>query len=187
MGISIFTVFIIVFHLFLCRQRNLKMATVTSGKRPYKQDLPPKGGYAPFEYKRVPIRKYMNAPRLWLAAGIWTGLGMINWSRKKRVRQALKTEKRSLELALQPMLSAERDRAILKHIVKSREWEEELMKDVPGWEVGTFFGKPAFKTITDDSLDNKFHHYTTSQYEYNMHTNPKHAKAQQNYIHWWQL
>merc|ERR1712198_576443 len=86
----------------------------------YKQDLPPKGGYAPFEYKRVPIRKLFNAPRLYMFFGTWTFLGFVYWSRVKRRREALGTENRSIELALQPMLSAERDRAFLKHIVKSR-------------------------------------------------------------------
>ena len=34
------------------------MATTAAGsKRAYKQDLPPKGGYAPFNYKRIPARK----------------------------------------------------------------------------------------------------------------------------------
>merc|ERR1711972_1175107 len=90
-----------------------KMATsVTSGKRPYKQDGPPKGGYAPFEYKRVPIRKYFNAPRLFGVASVVTGIGLLYWGRKMRIRDALKTEERSIELALAPMLSAERDRAL---------------------------------------------------------------------------
>ena len=34
------------------------MATAAAGsKRAYKQDLPPKGGYAPFNYHRIPARK----------------------------------------------------------------------------------------------------------------------------------
>ena len=34
------------------------MATTAAGsKRAYKQDLPPKGEYAPFNYKRIPARK----------------------------------------------------------------------------------------------------------------------------------
>merc|ERR1711951_325032 len=164
-----------------------KMATVTSGKRPYKQDLPPKGGYAPFEYKRVPIRKYMSAPRLFGAVFVWTGLGMAYWSRKERINAALKTEKRSIELALQPMLSAERDRALIKHIIQSRDAEEELMKDVPGWEVGAFFGKPVYKALTDEEKDNKYHMYAISPYESNNHSNQRHNKAQRAYHHHWQL
>ena len=34
------------------------MATAAAGsKRAYKQDLPPKGGYRPFNYERIPARK----------------------------------------------------------------------------------------------------------------------------------
>ena len=61
------------------------------------------------------------APRLFGAVFVWTGLGMAYWSRKERINAALKTEKRSIELALQPMLSAERDRALIKHIIQSRQ------------------------------------------------------------------
>merc|ERR1712165_451656 len=97
-----------------------KMATsVTSGKRPYKQDGPPKGGYAPFEYKRVPIRKYFNAPRLYLAAGGITTVGWLMWSHKWRKLEANRTESRSVELALQPMLSAERDRPSLRGLSRT--------------------------------------------------------------------
>ena len=35
-------------------------AAAGSSKRPYKQDLPPKGGYGPIDYKRIPIRRYMS-------------------------------------------------------------------------------------------------------------------------------
>ena len=31
--------------------------TATGSKRAYKQDLPPKGGYEPFNYSRIPARK----------------------------------------------------------------------------------------------------------------------------------
>merc|ERR1711974_552781 len=96
--------------------------------RPYKQDGPPKGGYAPFEYKRVPIRKYFNAPRLYLAAGGITAIGWLWWNHKWRKPDANRTEARSVELALQPMLSAERDRQFLKRIVQNREWETELIR-----------------------------------------------------------
>jgi len=49
-------------------------------------------------------------------------------------------------MALEPMLCAEKDRVTLKEIRRLRDVEEDLMKDVPGWEVGTYFGHPIFKT-----------------------------------------
>ena len=57
-------------------------------------------------------------------------VGWLWWSHKWRKLTANRTESRSVELALQPMLSAERDRQFLKRIVQNREWEAELMKDV---------------------------------------------------------
>ena len=42
----------------------------------YKQDLPPKGGYAPINFKRIPARSVLNAPIIYgglfasMAAGV---------------------------------------------------------------------------------------------------------------------
>ncbi len=58
-------------------------------------------------------------------------------------------ENKTMRVALQPMLLAERDRAFIKHLKQNRDAEEDLMKDVEGWEVGTYFGEPVFKTIPD--------------------------------------
>ncbi len=49
-------------------------------------------------------------------------------------------------MALEPMLCAEKDRATLKDARRIRDEEEELMKDVPGWQTGTYYGTPIFKT-----------------------------------------
>ena len=38
--------------------------TAEATKRAYKQDLPPKGGYAPFNYKRIPARKMYTGKKL---------------------------------------------------------------------------------------------------------------------------
>jgi len=35
----------------------------------------------------------------------------------------------------------------LKRLHWNREQEEQLMKDVKGWEVGTYYGEPIYKTI----------------------------------------
>merc|ERR1711936_984174 len=53
-----------------CKQ--LKMATAATGsKRAYKQDLPPKGGYEPFNYSRIPARKMYTAPLLFGGFILW--------------------------------------------------------------------------------------------------------------------
>jgi len=51
------------------------------------------------------------------------------------------------------MLAAERDRGFLKQQRKHREYEAELMKDVPGWEVGTWFGQHAFRAQDDEGKE----------------------------------
>lgn len=45
-------------------------------------------------------------------------------------------EMRSAKMAIYPMLLAERDREFLKQLRRNRDAEAELMRDVPGWEVG---------------------------------------------------
>lgn len=55
-------------------------------------------------------------------------------------------ENRSGKLATLPLLMAERDRAFLKQLRVNRDEEADLMKNVKGWEVGTWYGEPVFKT-----------------------------------------
>ncbi len=57
------------------------------------------------------------------------------------------TEERSAQLALEPLLAAERDRELCKAARMARDEEEEAMKNVEGWEVGTWFGHKVFKTV----------------------------------------
>lgn len=43
-------------------------------------------------------------------------------------------------------MQAETDRLILWQMRRNRDEENELMKDVPGWVTGTWFGEAQFKT-----------------------------------------
>jgi NADH dehydrogenase (ubiquinone) 1 alpha subcomplex subunit 13 len=63
-----------------------------------------------------------------------------------------KVEMRSGQMALYPMLFAERDREYLKQTRRNRDEEAKLMKNVPGWKVGTWYGEPVFKTASPDTL-----------------------------------
>lgn len=56
-------------------------------------------------------------------------------------------EMRSGENAVIPMLMAERDRSFLKQLRSNRAEEEKLMSGVEGWEVGTYYGEPIYKTV----------------------------------------
>lgn len=59
---------------------------------------------------------------------------------------------RSAKMVLQPLLLAERDREFLKQLNRNREEEGRLMANVEGWEVGTWYGEPVFKTLPKDKL-----------------------------------
>merc|ERR1712126_82693 len=156
-----------------------KKGKVLEKWRPPEQ--PPKGGYAPFEYKRVPIRKFMSPGRLWASLIIVSSYGYYMYYHRKRLSKAIKVEERSTDIALQPMLQAERDRTFLKTMIKNREFEAELMKDVEGWEVGTYFGRPVYKTLGTDKM--KYLNHS----EYYMHCAPTHMKSDIYEKHWWIL
>lgn len=61
-------------------------------------------------------------------------------------------EMRSSKLALLPVLISERDREYLKQVRRNRDEEANLMKNVPGWKVGTWYGEKIFKTKQGDYL-----------------------------------
>ena len=43
-------------------------------------------------------------------------------------------------------------REFLKQLRRNRDCERDLMADVEGWEVGTYFGQPLYKTMADDEI-----------------------------------
>ena len=56
------------------------------------------------------------------------------------------TEDDEGRIALEPLLEAESDRLQLWQMRRNRDEENELMKDVPGWVTGTWFGEPIYKS-----------------------------------------
>merc|ERR1712073_170163 len=85
-------------------------------------------------------------------------------------------EERSAQLALEPMMLAERDREYLKQLRRNRDCERDLMADVEGWEVGTYFGQPLYKTLGDDEIQQ--HMLRRSFY---IHSSPWHATSEMGY------
>ena len=118
------------------------------GSIPYKQDLPPKGGYAPINYKRIPAKSVLNAPLIY--GGLFASMIYGYYQYKRGMRQVFKEEieMKSASLAITPLMLAERDREYLKQLRKNRDAEEKLMSDVEGWEVGTFYGHKVYKVST---------------------------------------
>lgn len=148
-------------------------STAKMAERAFKQDLPPKGGYSPIQFKRIPARQLVNgkdnilfiiwffvfkgdcshfsAPILFGGFIIWQASALWWYITRTKVRtKNLRIENRGIKLALQPMLLAERDRGYIKQLKLNRDAEEDLMKDVEGWEVGTWFGEPIYKTVRDE-------------------------------------
>ncbi|KAI9522665.1 NADH dehydrogenase 1 alpha subcomplex subunit 13 ndufa13/GRIM19 [Dissostichus eleginoides] len=101
-----------------------------------KQDMPPAGGYAPFDYKRnLPKRGLSGLSMFGIGIGImvfgyWR---LFRWNRERRRSQIEELEAR---IALMPLMQAETDRRTLRMLRENLEEEAILMKDVPGWKVG---------------------------------------------------
>ncbi|XP_041980744.1 NADH dehydrogenase [ubiquinone] 1 alpha subcomplex subunit 13 [Aricia agestis] len=131
-----------------------------------KQDLPPPGGYKPIPFKRLPAKQYFSGYTLFAAfVGVTSfGLYLYSITAKKILKHDI--EMRSAKLAVYPMLLAERDREYLKQLRRNRDAEAELMKDVPGWEVGTYYGEPVYKNLPKDTLVDPIFH------EYYVHSSP---------------
>lgn len=170
-------------------------------KKAYKQDLPPKGGYMPFNYERIPARKMytgeesaappvvsgtgpqfvrslsLSAPMLFLGFAAYMTVSLTAHKRDCRMRQARLTEERSGQFAIEPMLLAERDRAFLKQLKLNRDYEAELMKDVEGWKVGTYFGLPVYNHV-----DNVFNYIP--EIEFYAHCHPAARRKELTFRDW---
>ncbi|XP_030760897.1 NADH dehydrogenase [ubiquinone] 1 alpha subcomplex subunit 13 [Sitophilus oryzae] len=129
----------------------------------FKQDMPPQGGYKPISFKRVPPLSYFNGYAIFgIYIGVTAGSAFLYHLNVKAVaRRELETKGASL--AIYPLLLAERDRSYLKQLRRNREEEADLMKNVPGWKVGTWYGEPIYKTQKDDTWNDP------SYYEYFVH------------------
>lgn len=111
------------------------------------QDLPPEGGYNPINYKRIPLKPLFNIKFL---VGTYLAVSSAAYyvyylTYHEITREEI--EMRSSKNVILPILLAERDREYLKQIRRNRDEEAELMKNVPGWVVGTWYGEPVFKTL----------------------------------------
>ncbi|XP_068235243.1 NADH dehydrogenase [ubiquinone] 1 alpha subcomplex subunit 13 [Palaemon carinicauda] len=116
------------------------------------QDLPPKGGYAPVSFRRLPAKSLISSLGLFAGFGALTSLGLYIYYETVKVIRNEEIEMKSGELAITPLLLAERDRALLLQLRKNREEEEKLMAGVEGWEVGTYYGEPIYKTVTQEKF-----------------------------------
>uniref|UniRef100_A0A0X3Q322 NADH dehydrogenase [ubiquinone] 1 alpha subcomplex subunit 13 n=1 Tax=Schistocephalus solidus TaxID=70667 RepID=A0A0X3Q322_SCHSO len=115
----------------------------------FKQEMPPPGGYALFNVFNKTVRKPLNG--LYLIAALYActfvGIKLRDWGYARR--EARLNENREVRIALTPFLLAEQQRMYLKHLVRNQDYEKELMKDVPGWEVGHWHDCPVYHNPRD--------------------------------------
>lgn len=117
---------------------------MSATKVPRFQALPPKGGYPPINFTRT-IRP--NIFKSWQLIGgyiVTTTVGITLFFLGDRQLYKEEIELRSSTFAIYPLLMAERDREYLKQIRRNRDEEADLMKNVKGWKVGTWYGEPIF-------------------------------------------
>ncbi|KAK6012873.1 GRIM-19 protein, partial [Ostertagia ostertagi] len=95
----------------------------------------PPGGYRKFNYART-FPKLVWRPGVVVVAVFGaTTVGVFQAINKKKAITE-KFEDVDINNAMEPFLTAERDRYWLKLLKKNRDLEEEIMKDVPGWKTG---------------------------------------------------
>ncbi|KAL4608057.1 NADH dehydrogenase ubiquinone 1 alpha subcomplex subunit 13-like [Arapaima gigas] len=120
-----------------------------------KQDMPPPGGYPPFDYKRnLPKRGFSGYTMFGIAIGsLLIGYWRVfTWNRERR---RLQIEELEARIALLPLLQAEQDRRTLRMLRENLEEEAKIMKDVPGWKVGeSMFHTDRWVTPLNDELFN---------------------------------
>jgi len=118
----------------------------------FRQDMPPEGGYAKIYTQRTfPRVGSKTGKRFGLAMAVLFGLGVFKQKNYFKAQMRWTVEQNDVKLVMNVFQYAERDRLWLKFLRRNREEERALMKDVPGWRVGTFYGEPIFYTLPPDN------------------------------------
>eukprot|EP00163_Fabomonas_tropica_P026638 TRINITY_DN4971_c0_g1_i1.p1 TRINITY_DN4971_c0_g1~~TRINITY_DN4971_c0_g1_i1.p1 ORF type:complete len:141 (-),score=29.68 TRINITY_DN4971_c0_g1_i1:108-530(-) len=84
-----------------------------------------------------PTTRYARAGAV-LIAGAWAFMMVDGWYRMPynlKLMRSFKEEKNAARHAIVPVLQAEEDARYVKADQARREFEQQLMKDVPGWEM----------------------------------------------------
>ncbi|KAK9822889.1 hypothetical protein WJX74_001235 [Apatococcus lobatus] len=109
---------------------------------PVVQDGPPPGGFPPLRYARRLPSTGPTGFTLFAVAGAIMAYGFVKVGQTNHHRRALKQEKLEARTTLVPILQAEEDRRWVKWRDEKRQHEEEVMQQVPGWEMH----EPIYKT-----------------------------------------
>ncbi|KAJ3915187.1 GRIM-19 protein-domain-containing protein, partial [Lentinula edodes] len=102
---------------------------------PYRQDMPPPGGFEAVKYKRnLPFRGPGALAILGGVAAI-SAFGFYRYGQGALEKRELQREKAWSRIHLVPLLMAEGDRDAYRRQQAALAREKEIMKDVKGWEV----------------------------------------------------
>eukprot|EP00123_Amoebidium_parasiticum_P019328 comp24576_c0_seq1/m.46785 comp24576_c0_seq1/g.46785 ORF comp24576_c0_seq1/g.46785 comp24576_c0_seq1/m.46785 type:complete len:133 (-) comp24576_c0_seq1:47-445(-) len=110
------------------------MASVPTSGPP--QDLPPKGGFPAFSFKRQLPARGPSGATLFLGTTAVCLTGLLIMGQGNRERRVIKLEKVANRIALVPLLQAEEDRRYLRARAQGQEYEAKIMAGVDGWQVG---------------------------------------------------
>ncbi|XP_066599696.1 NADH dehydrogenase [ubiquinone] 1 alpha subcomplex subunit 13 isoform X2 [Prorops nasuta] len=131
-----------------------------SSSSKYYQDMPPPGGYAAINTDKIFNKSKIRGKTIYLAYTAILTLGLAMHTYLKRKDVYLKMEQDGSFRAIAPFLDAEMKRQLLRTERKNMEIENKLMRNEPGWEMGTYFGLPLYYTAKPDD------YYYPTYYEY---------------------
>ncbi|EIM85724.1 uncharacterized protein STEHIDRAFT_140262 [Stereum hirsutum FP-91666 SS1] len=104
--------------------------------QPYRQDMPPSGGFEALKYKRnLPFRGPSGVMML-LGVTAVSAFGFWRLGKGNLERRELEREKVWSRIHLVPLLLAEGDRDAYRRQEAAKAREGEIMKDVKDWEAG---------------------------------------------------
>lgn len=116
------------------------------------QDMPPPGGFGSIKVERVAPKPLLK--QFYLGVIIF-GMSVYGWNYIREFRRrmfAYQVEDVEHYIAVIPFMDAERERSFLKQLHRMRDYEMELMKNVPGWKLGTLYGEKIYKTLPPDTI-----------------------------------
>mmetsp|Transcript_7477 Transcript_7477/g.11180 ORF Transcript_7477/g.11180 Transcript_7477/m.11180 type:complete len:129 (-) Transcript_7477:43-429(-) len=100
------------------------------------QDMPPKGGYKPFNVGRELPKAKIRGSHLFLGTALIVCFGFYKVGQGNIERRGWKNEKRLRRAAMVPFLQAEEDVRYTREMAKYVDMERRIMHDVPGWVAG---------------------------------------------------
>ncbi|KAI0068576.1 hypothetical protein BV25DRAFT_14276 [Artomyces pyxidatus] len=119
------------------------MCAVTT---PYRQDMPPAGGFEAVKYKRnLPVR---GPGGLAILGGVTAlcAYGFYRLGKGNVEKRELQREKTWSRIHLVPLLLAEGDRDAYRRQQAAQAREKEIMKDVKDWEAGkSVYNNPRYQ------------------------------------------